>query len=183
TFVFGGGSITADSGAYVMDGIGLDPAAGSYNFTGVTFSGDFDFAPGAGQVGELFFVAASATGTGDGSSVNDLAVISDAQTQATTADPTTFVFVNDGSAIDMSGLTGSSFTLSDGQVISGFGNGNSFGVEIPANLIGDFSMAGIDDPTGNGAANLTPTGAPVITLGSGNLLENINIDGADAGLH
>ncbi|MDO3383022.1 beta strand repeat-containing protein, partial [Gilvimarinus algae] len=163
---------------YVLDGVGLDPAKGLYNFTGVTFNGDFNFAPGAGQVGELFFVAANATGSGSGANLNNIASVAAAQAQATSGDLTTFVFINDGNAVDFTALAGNTFTLSNGQVIAGFGNSAEYGLVVPANLIGNFGDVSFTDPTGNGAATLTSTGAPAITLADDNLIRDVSIGSA-----
>lgn len=183
SFVFGGGSIVANPGAVVMDSLGLDATLGSYDFTGVSFSGDFRFPGKAGQVGELFFVAANATGLGDGSSINNRATVAAAQARADTGELTTFVFINDGGVIDFFGLADNSFKLSDGQVVSGFGNGNSFGYEAPANLIGDFGAIDIQDPTGNGAALLSTATGNVITLANDNRISHLRIGGGVHGLH
>ncbi|MDO3381787.1 inverse autotransporter beta domain-containing protein, partial [Gilvimarinus algae] len=178
-FRFGGGTITASGSSYVMDAMGLDETRGTYNFSGVSFTGDFLFAEDPNQVGDLFFVASTATGDGSGSDENNYADVATAQIQASTGDLTTFVFVNDGSAIDV-GAGG--FTLSDGQVVSGFGNDNSFGLLVPENLIGDFSGAGIEDPTGNGAAMLTGATGAVLNLANANLVEHITIGSAVDGI-
>ncbi len=177
TFTFGGGSIIGTGGAVVMDGIGLDETTGSYDFTGVAFSGPFRFSlAGGGVVGDLFFVAANATGSGDGSSIDSRAGVGAAQARADTGLPTTFVFINDGDAVDFSVLGGDGFTLSDGQVVSGFGNGNSFGLEVPTNLTGDFDGLEVEDP-GNGAASLTNSGGSVVTLASDNRIANVDFNG------
>ncbi|PKM29145.1 MAG: hypothetical protein CVV07_11525 [Gammaproteobacteria bacterium HGW-Gammaproteobacteria-11] len=182
-FTFAGGSIVAGAGGFVMDGVGLDPNSGLYDFTGTTLTGDFRFSPGAGQVGDLYFVAATATGAGDGSSINDLASAADAQARADGGLATTFVFVNDGDVIDFSALTDGTFRLSAGQAITGFANGNSLSLDIPANIIGLPSDLDITDPTGNGAAQLTSSTGNVITAGDDTRISHVAIVGGDSAVH
>lgn len=181
-FIFGGGSITASGAAVVLDGIGLDSTRGTYDLTGVALNGNFRFSPSAGQVGDLYFVAANASGAGDGSSVSNLASVSAAQARADTGLATTFVFVNDGNVVDFSALAGGSFTLSDGQVVSSFGNGNSFGLEVPINIIGAPAGLSISDPTGNGAAILTSSTGHIISVGNGNQIRHVAFSGGSSAI-
>ncbi|PAU85045.1 hypothetical protein CK507_18710 [Pseudomonas sp. WN033] len=181
-FIFGGGSITASGAAVVLDGIGLDSTRGTYDLTGVALNGNFRFSPSAGQVGDLYFVAANASGAGDGSSVSNLASVSAAQARADTGLATTFVFVNDGNAVDFSALAGGSFTLADGQVVSSFGNGNSFGLEVPINIIGAPAGLSISDPTGNGAAVLTSSTGHIISVGNGNQIRHVAFSGGSSAI-
>ncbi len=182
-FTFGGGSVIAGDGAFVMDTVGLNPALGLYDFTGTDFSGPFRMTPGGGQIGELFFVAANATGSGDGSSIHHLATAGTAQNRADSGELTTFVFVNDGDAVDFGSLANSTFTLAAGQVITGFGSGNTLDHDRPINILGDFAESAITDPTGNGAALLTTAAGNVITLGDDNRIGHVTIAGGENALN
>lgn len=167
TLVFGDGEGATDKGSSIsaVTAIagGSTVTLGSYDFDDVNFTGTLDFTASGSQ--NLVFVGSTATGDGSGSSVTNLA-------NAVTADAigaanTTFVLVNDGSAIDDT----DGFTLTTGQTMASFGNGRTFtatGLVIPANFSG-VPGAGttIIDPTGNGAATLTNGGAGDTLTASG----------------
>ncbi|QBK31402.1 beta strand repeat-containing protein [Roseitalea porphyridii] len=159
TFVFGDGESPTDRGSTISGttAIANGSAAtnGSYDFDDVAFTGTLDFTAAGG--GDLVFVAATATGDGSGSDVDNRANVITAD--AIVAANTTFVLINDGAAID--DVDG--FTLSNDQTMASFGNGRTFasaGLIIPASFSGvPGGGAAITDPTGNGAAVLTNTGA------------------------
>ena len=179
-FTFGGGSVSGNT--YALDGIGVVAGNGSYAFGSTAFTGGFNFAV---SLSNNYYVAATATGTGDGSSADNRASIATAIAQASSLGAVNFILINDGSAIDTAGLT---FTLDDGQTIDTFGEGRSFteaGLVIPVNITGANLPAGgiaITDPTGLGAATLTNSSGAVATLSlaNGNAIRNILI-GSSAG--
>lgn len=187
-FIFGDGEDTVDqastisvtAGGFTVQGVGLDPASGTYNFNDVSFTGNPNFTGGAGVAGQLFFV--SDMGTGDGSSTTQAASVTDAQTQANLATVNTFVFINNGTTYNFDTLlaaAGNSFTLGTGDAIDGFGNGQTFGSQQPANVLGTFPGTNITDPTGNGAAVLsTSAGNNVVTLANNNTIQNVIFDGS-----
>ncbi|MCY0093639.1 inverse autotransporter beta domain-containing protein [Hoeflea ulvae] len=163
TFIFGDGENTTDklssiSATTAIAG-GSTVTLGSYDFDDVNFTGVLDFAAAGNPI---VFVAATATGDGSGSSVDNRANVTTAD--AITTAGTTFVLINDGAAID----DADGFTLVDGQTMASFGNGRSFatsGLVIPANFSGvPGASATVTDPTGNGAAILTRTGGAGETL-------------------
>jgi hypothetical protein len=169
TFIFGDGESATDQGSSISATTAIQGGStvtmGSYNFDDVTFTGTLDFTAGGGN--GLVFVAATATGDGSGSDVNNRANVITAD--AITTANTTFVLINDGAAID--DLDG--FTLSNDQTMASFGNGRTFvssGLIIPANFSGiPGGGAAITDPTGNGAATLTNTGAGDTLTALGNV--------------
>ncbi|MEQ8305220.1 MAG: inverse autotransporter beta domain-containing protein [Hoeflea sp.] len=167
TLVFGDGEGATDKGSSIsaVTAIagGSTVTLGSYDFDDVNFTGTLDFTASGSQ--NLVFVGYTATGDGSGSSVTNLANVVTAD--AIGAADTTFVLVNDGSAID----DADGFTLATGQTMASFGNGRTFtatGLVIPANFSG-VPGAGttIIDPTGNGAATLTNSGAGDTLTASG----------------
>ncbi|MCA1299085.1 right-handed parallel beta-helix repeat-containing protein [Stappia indica] len=179
-FTWGGGDIGGL--AFALDGIGVNAANGSYSFGTTTFTGGFNFLS-AGTPN--YFVAATATGTGDGSSVDNRASISTAIGAAGGLGTVNFILINDGAAIDTAGLT---FALADNQTVDTFGDGRTFvdaGLLVAANITGDNIPAGstvISDPTGNGAATLTNSSGAVSTIevGNNNAVRNITL-GSSAG--
>ncbi len=179
-FTFGGGSISGST--YALDGIGVNAGDGTYAFGSTAFTGGFNFAV---SLSNNYYVAATATGTGDGSSTDNRASIATAIAMASTLGTVNFVLINDGSTIDTGGLT---FTLDDGQTVDTFGGGRSFtesGFIIPANITGTNLPApgtSVSDPTGFGAATLTNTGGggATLALANGNAIRNIII-GSSAG--
>ncbi|WP_421778871.1 hypothetical protein [Hoeflea sp.] len=167
TLVFGDGEGVTDKGSSIsaVTAIagGSTVTLGSYDFDDVNFTGTLDFTASGSQ--NLVFVGSTATGDGSGSSVTNLANVVTAD--AIGAANTTFVLVNDGSAIDDT----DGFTLATGQTMASFGNGRTFaatGLVIPANFSGvPGSGVTITDPTGNGAAILTNSGAGDTLTASG----------------
>ncbi|GGE88819.1 hypothetical protein H1W37_13320 [Stappia taiwanensis] len=179
-FTWGGGDIGGL--AFALDGIGVNAASGSYSFGTTTFTGGFNFLT-AGTPN--YFVAATATGTGDGSSVDNRASISTAIGAAGGLGTVNFILINDGAAIDTAGLT---FALGDNQTVDTFGDGRTFvdaGLLVAASITGDNIPTGstvISDPTGNGAATLTNSSGAVSTIevGNNNAVRNITL-GSSAG--
>jgi hypothetical protein len=174
-FTWGGGDIGGLT--YALDGVGVNAANGSYAFGTTGFSGAFNFTTSGTP---NYFIAATATGTGDGSSTANRASIATAIGAAAGLGTVNFILINDGSAIDTSGLT---FALADNQTIDTFGGGRTFtsaGLIIAANITGTNLPAGttaITDPTGNGAATLTNSSGAVSTIevANGNSIRNITL--------
>ena len=179
-FTFGGGMIAGN--VFALDGIGVISGSGTYGFGTTNFTGAFNFDVSSTQ---NFYVAATATGTGDGSSTANRASIATAIAAAGGLGTVNFVLINDGTAIDTNGL---SFALANGQSVDTFGNGRTFaeaGFVIPVNITGDNLPTGsvtVTDPTGLGAATLTNSSGAVatLTLANGNAVSNITI-GSSAG--
>jgi hypothetical protein len=166
-FSFGGGTIAGNTAS--LDARGLNQTLGSYAFGSTTFSG-----PQLFDTQNVIFVGSTATGSGTGSSLLDLATIATAD--ANTDADAIFVLVNDGTAIDANG----GFSLSAGQTLASFGNGRSFSLGgVPINVTGDNIEHDqvVSDP-GGGAATLTNSGAgAVVTAAGGGTLEDFNISG------
>ena len=177
-FNWGGGTIGGT--IYGLDGVGVNAANGSYALGTTSFSAPFNFTTSGVP---NYFISATATGTGDGSSSTNRASISTAIAAAAGLGTVNFILVNDGSAIDTSGLT---FQLANGQTINTFGDGRTFsstGYVIAANITGSNLPSGavtITDPTGNGAATLTNSSGTVSTIGlaNGNTVRNITLGSA-----
>ena len=171
TLNFNGGTIGGATAA--LDARGLNAASGTYAFGSTIFTGPQLFDPT-----NLVFVGATATGTGDGSSIDNLTTIdlADADLDANAI----FVLVNRGTAID--DIDG--FSLSDGQVLASFGNGRTFAQGgVPLNVTGDNVQHGETVSDAGGAATLTSSGgATTVTLGSGNLLADLAIANATGGI-
>lgn len=172
-FSFGGGSIAGITAS--LDARALNQTLGHYAFGSTTFSG-----PQLFDVQNLIFVGASATGSGNGSSLLDLATIATAD--ANTDADAIFVLVNRGTAID--DVNG--FSLSAGQTLASFGNGRTFSLGgIPVNITGDnITHTGVVSDAG-GAATLTDSGSgDVVTLANNSSLRDFNIAGGSAnGVH
>ncbi|WP_425088811.1 beta strand repeat-containing protein [Stappia sp.] len=173
-FTWGGGDIGGLT--YALDGIGVNAANGSYAFGTTGFSGPFNFTTSGTP---NYFIAASATGTGDGSSTANRASIATAIGAAAGLGTVNFILINDGSAIDTAGAT---FALADNQTIDTFGDGRTFtsaGLIIAANITGTNLPTGsvtITDP-GSGAATLTNSSGAVstIAIANGNAIRNITL--------
>ncbi|MEI9893913.1 MAG: hypothetical protein WDN28_08410 [Chthoniobacter sp.] len=127
----------------------------------------------------FFFVAANATGAGDGSTVNDRA---DAATLLNDLGLNqlankTIVLINDGAAITLANTA----SLDANTNIDGFGNSNSLAAfNIPVNVVIDSFTGTIADPTGNGAATLTTAGGHnLINLNGGNSIKNVTLTGGN----
>ena len=175
-----GSSIAVIVGGTTLDTTNLTSTngftQGRYEFLGVAFTGHASFEASP----NFFFVAANATGTGDGSSVFNRA---NASTLVTDLNGNllankTIVLINDGNVISLGNNTA---TLNSLTNIDGFGNGNSVSAfTIPANVIIDTFTGAVADPTGNGAATITANaGNNVITLTGTHSIKNINITGGD----
>ncbi|WP_349359174.1 right-handed parallel beta-helix repeat-containing protein [Stappia sp.] len=177
-FTWGGGDIGGT--AFSLDGVGVNAADGAYAFGTTGFSAPFNF---TASTTTNYFVAATATGTGDGSSTENRASIATAIGAAAGLGTVNFILINDGSALDTSGLT---FQLSDDQTVDTFGDGRTFasnGLLISANITGANLPSGstaISDPTGLGAATLTNSSGAVATLSlaNGNAVRNLTIGSA-----
>ena len=173
SFSFGGGSVDGITAS--LDARGLNPLTGTYAFGSTVFNG-----PQLFSAANIVFVGSTATGAGDGSSVNDLATIGAADANA--GADAIFVLVNDGSVID----DADGFTLGDGQTLASFGNGAEYALGgVPLNVTGDNVQNGViqDDPTGNGAATLTNLGAgDTVVLGDGTVIANITISNGAGGV-
>ncbi|MEI9415162.1 hypothetical protein [Mesorhizobium sp. Cs1321R2N1] len=168
-FTFGGGSIAGVTAS--LDTRGLNQTLGLYAFGSTTFSG-----PQLFDVQNVIFVGAAASGSGDGSSLGNLASIGTAD--GISDSNAIFVLVNDAGNTPINAAGG--FSLSDGQTLASFGNGRSFSLGgVPVNVTGTNIQHDqvISDP-GTGAATLTNSGAgDVVTLGNGNSLQDFNISG------
>lgn len=172
-FTFGGGSIAGITAS--LDARGLNQTLGHYAFGSTAFSG-----PQLFDQQNVIFVGSSATGSGDGSSLANLAAVGTAD--GNTDSDAIFVLVNDGTAIDASG----GFSLSAGQTLASFGNGRTFSLGgVPVNVTGENVEhdAVISDPSS--AATLTNSGAgDVVTLANNSSLLDFNISGGSAnGVH
>jgi hypothetical protein len=177
-FTWGGGDIGGLT--YALDGIGVNAANGSYAFGTTGFSGAFNFTTSGTP---NYFVAATATGTGDGSSTANRASITTAIGAAGGLGTVNFILINDGSAIDTSGLT---FALADNQTIDTFGDGRTFTSAglitspptSPAQICRHRHHVTITDPTGSGAATLTNSlrgGQHHLEVANGNAIRNITL--------
>src|SRR5262249_2723181 len=181
-----GSSIAVVSGGVTIDTSNLTSTTGfmqgRYEFTGVTYTG---FAPFE-RTGNPNFIFVGSTSSGNGSGSNPSNTISVAQLLTLDGTPSnlnnkTVVFVNDAS-INFGATT---LTLGTGTTIDGFGNGATVVVPNagtqPANVIGDTFVLGggsFSDP--RGAATLTANAAVnVLTLGNGDTVQNININGGN----
>ncbi|WP_217571371.1 hypothetical protein [Mesorhizobium sp. GbtcB19] len=172
-FSFGGGSIAGNTAS--LDARGLNQTLGLYAFGSTTFSG-----PQLFDVQNVIFIGSSATGSGDGSSLTNLATVATAD--AITDSDAIFVLVNDGTSIDAS----NGFSLSDGQTLASFGNGRSFSLGgLPINVTGDNVQHDVAISNPAGAATLTNSGSgAVVTAANGNSLLDFNISGGtDEGIN
>ncbi|MER9393241.1 MULTISPECIES: hypothetical protein [unclassified Mesorhizobium] len=169
-FTFGGGSIGGNLAS--LDARGLNSGSGQYAFGTTTFNG-----PQLFDQTQLIFVAAG--GTGDGTSLSDLASITDADNN--TDGTAIFVLVNRGVIDDTDG-----FTLEAGQTLASFGNGRTFSLGgLPINVTGDNVDHGSTISDAAGAATLTASGSgDVVTLANNTSLQDFNISGGTAnGIH
>ncbi|BCG69817.1 hypothetical protein MesoLj113a_09750 [Mesorhizobium sp. 113-1-2] len=172
-FSFGGGSIAGITAS--LDARGLNQTLGLYAFGSTTFSG-----PQLFDVQNVIFIGSSATGSGDGSSLTNLATVATAD--AITDSDAIFVLVNDGTPIDATG----GFSLSASQTLASFGNGRSFSLGgVPINVTGDNVQHDQVVSDAAGAATLTNSGAgDVVTLANNSSLLDFNISGGSAnGVH
>ncbi|MBV8416442.1 MAG: S-layer family protein, partial [Verrucomicrobia bacterium] len=179
-----GSSIAVISGGVTIDTSNLTSTTGftqgRYEFTGVAYTGLSTFE----RTSNPNFVFVSETATGNGTGSNPSNTISVAQLLALDSTPAnlnnkTVVFVNANGNINFAGTT---LTLGTGTIVDGFGNGATVVVPNaaqPPNVIGDtFALGGgsFTDPT-RGAATLTANAAiNVLTLGSGDTVQNIDIN-------
>ncbi|WP_136616191.1 MULTISPECIES: hypothetical protein [Mesorhizobium] len=172
-FTFGGGSIAGITAS--LDARGLNQTLGHYAFGSTTFSGPQLFDPQ-----NVIFIGSSATGSGDGSSLANLAAVGTAD--GITDSDAIFVLVNDGTAIDATG----GFSLSAGQTLASFGNGRTFSLGgVPVNVTGDNVEHDVPISDAGGAATLTNSGAgDVVTLANNSSLLDFNISGGGGnGVH
>lgn len=178
-FTFGDGdstdglesSITAATGGFTVNTVGLDPSLGVYNFDDVSFTGSANF----GAANSVKFVSQTggfiAAGTVGNLSVG-VNTISLADADALTGTQT-FAFV--GSL----NLGSSAFTLDSGQSIVSFGNGStvSTGIAQPVNVSGN-----LGGPVGNvsGEAAVVTGTSNFVTLLGDNAIRNTTFNFAGA---
>ncbi|TPO09990.1 S-layer family protein [Mesorhizobium sp. B1-1-5] len=169
-FTFGGGSIAGQAAS--LDARGLNQTLGTYAFGTTTFSGGQLF-----DQQHLFFVGAN--GSGDGSSISNLASITDADNNHDGR--AIFVLVNDAANTPINAAGG--FTLDAGQTMASFGNGRTFSLGgVPVNVTGDNVQHDQVVSDANGAATLTNTGAgDAVTVASNTSLLDFNIAGVANG--
>jgi hypothetical protein len=170
-----GSSITA---TIALEARGLVTTSGStsgqYHFENTNLTGATQFEPSS--ITTLYFVSAVANGLGDGSSVANAGTIASAD--VVTGNNVIFVLLNDDGTIN---LGGTAFTLSDGQTLDSFGNGQTFnGSSTPANIYLAGGIVYTDANTGGfGAATLTTTASnDLIVVGDGNTIQNFTLTGA-----
>lgn len=177
SFVFGDGELTTDRAstinAVTQISAPAGTAGGSYNFNDV---GNLD----AGRIVLPFsadgfvYVGAAASGDGSGSDLDNLA--NAATADAITASGTTFVLVNTGTVAAPNIITSNSgFTLSNGQNIDGFGNGNSIttgGFDL-TNFIGLPGGSQVLTHVGGAATLVSATLSETLTVSGNNQIENV----------
>lgn len=172
-FTFGGGSISGVTAS--LDARGLNQTLGTYAFGSTSLVG-----PQLFDAQNLIFVGASATGSGTGSSLLDLASIATAD--ANTDGTAIFVLVNRGTDIDDT----DGFSLSAGQTLASFGNGRQFSLGgVPINVTGTNVQHSTTISDAGGAATLTNTGIgeTVILADNTSLLDfNLSNDGGGSGV-
>ncbi|MER9643896.1 inverse autotransporter beta domain-containing protein [Mesorhizobium sp. M0239] len=167
-FTFGDGNagdglesfISAASGGYTVNTIGLDPTLGNYDFDDVAFTGSANLASAVGGV-----VMISQDGGVIAAGTNGLSAavttVTAAQADAMTG-TLTFAFVG---TVDLSATP---FTLDSGQSIAGFGNGSSIitsGTIQPINVQGNLGATG-GNVTGNEGVVKSTGGDTLQLLGS-----------------
>ncbi|MER9315117.1 hypothetical protein NKI31_06280 [Mesorhizobium sp. M0659] len=169
-FSFGGGSIAGITAS--LDARGLNQTLGLYAFGSTTFSG-----PQLFDQQNVIFVGATATGSGTGSSLLDLATVATAD--ANTDGTAIFVLVNRGTDID----DADGFSLSAGQTLASFGNGRTFSLGgIPINVTGDNVVHSSTVSDAGGAATLTNSGAgDTVTLANNTSLLDFNLSNTGGG--
>ncbi|WP_395446292.1 inverse autotransporter beta domain-containing protein (plasmid) [Aminobacter sp. UC22_36] len=169
-FTFGGGSISGVAAS--LDARGLNQTLGTYGFGSTTFVG-----PQLFDAQNLIFVGASATGSGTGSSLLDLASIATAD--ANTDGTAIFVLVNRGTDIDDT----DGFSLSAGQTLASFGNGRQFSLGgVPINVTGTNVQHSTTISDAGGAATLTNTGSgDTVILANNTSLLDFNLSNAGGG--
>lgn len=169
---FGGGSISGVTAS--LDARGLNQTLGSYAFGSTSLVG-----PQLFEAQNLIFVGATATGSGTGSSMADLATIAtaDANTDANAI----FVLVNRGTAID----DADGFSLSAGQTLASFGSGRQFSLGgVPINVTGANVQQGITISDAGGAATLTSSGGGnTVRLAANSSLLDLNLTGTGNGVY
>ncbi|EDY17372.1 Parallel beta-helix repeat protein [Chthoniobacter flavus Ellin428] len=170
TFDVTGGHNSTISGTVAIEARGLVSTAsnveGTYDFRNVTnILGAENFEP---TIGTPFFVAASAHGTGDGSTPNNAA----AYTAISGTPAGTFIIlVNDGNTIN---LGASTITLQNNDHVDTFGNGRTFSAgSAPLNILLP-GVAQFTDPFGHGAATITGTGT-LFAAANGDLLQDFTM--------
>ena len=156
---------------------------GQYNFLGVGLTGNTTF-PTLGAT--YLFVSENGLGSNSGKDPGNAMSAAQLITQDGTPSSlnnTTIVFVNDGNNVAMGAST---LTLGNNTVLDTFGGGRNFGngTIVPVNVNID-TLTGVtySDPLGNGAATVTGTGTQVITLGNGDTVQNLTIDGGTSNIY
>ncbi len=175
TFSFGGGSITGSVAS--LDMRGLLAGSGTYAFGMTALVG-----PQLFDTANLIFVGSSNTGSGTGSSVNDL-INAAAADDLTTDANTIFVFVK-SSALDLINTDADGFTLANGQSVVSFANGATVDLGAPpANVTGANVVTGATqvDPFGHGGAVLNNAAGSAINLANGNLVQNLTVSNGGSG--
>jgi len=175
TFSFGGGSITGSVAS--LDMRGLLAGSGTYAFNATALVG-----PQLFDTANLVFVGSSNTGSGNGSSVNDL-INAAAADDLTTDANTIFVFVK-SSALDLINTDADGFTLANGQSVVSFANGATVDLGAPpANVTGANVVTGATqvDPFGHGGAVLNNGAGSAINLANGNLVQNLTVSNGGSG--
>jgi hypothetical protein len=168
-----GSSITATTalearGLVTTSGV----SSGQYHFENTNLTGATLFEPTTGTT--YYFVSGVADGVGDGSTPTNAATIATAD--GVTGSNVVFVLLNDDGTIT---LGGTAFSLSSGQGLDSFGNGQSFNPSSgPANIYLSGSIVYTDANTGGfGAATLTNTAGDIVSVGGSNLIQNFTITG------
>lgn len=166
-FTFGDGdatvlqsSITAASGGYTVNTVGLDPTLGNYDFDDVAFTGSANLASAVGGVVMISQDGGIVHANTDGLSA-DVTTVTAAEADAMTG-TLTFAFVG---TVDLSATP---FTLDSGQSITGFGNGSSIitsGTIQPINVQGNLGATG-GNVTGNEGVVKSTGGDTLQLLGS-----------------
>ena len=183
-FTFGDGEEVIDilstiSAIVPLDVTGFVPGQGNYNFLDVNLTNQ-NLGAGFG-LPSLLFVDANTNGVGTATNPTN---VTDAENSAT-AD--IIFLVNDNSVvagqpngtIDALGSNGDdTFQLDDNQQVLSFLNGPNFVFmpTVPAGIQLNATAGTVTDPTGNGAPELSTTGAGAsLTLANANTLRGVNI--------
>ncbi|EHK54092.1 hypothetical protein MAXJ12_26878, partial [Mesorhizobium alhagi CCNWXJ12-2] len=183
-FIFGDGESATNQQSTISAIVGIDatsaPVAGTYNFQDVGFAAS----PGNGfGVGDIYFVAATATGDGSGRDASNRATLATAEAASGPED--VLVLIDDGGIISAAGSNGNdTLVLDSSEQVRGFGNGTiNLALTVPSTIQLASTNIAIADPTGGGAATLTTSaGNNAITLGaSGNRIDGFILDGNPAG--
>ncbi|WP_299866458.1 inverse autotransporter beta domain-containing protein [uncultured Hoeflea sp.] len=195
-FTFGDGESGADTGssinvngqagAFTVDAGGGTLGASSFDFNDVAFgAGDNANLP-TGAPPVFVSITGGLVAAGVNNLSQGLVTIDVAAAEALADTDQTFVFVGNGMGnIDLQGGGVDGFTLDAGQSIRSFNNGSaiSLGIVQPANIEGNFGIAGVtsDDVTAvNNAGGATSV---IATAGGGNnTISNLDISTGATGV-